>query len=352
MKPAATKVQKPITKPNIYSSEDEHATAKVPNKAPVKRKMVPKPKTVSNIGNNKNTPSQINKSGIVKSIASGGKAVGTKAFPPKVGAKGVTGKVPPKSKERPTKNMKNVDKSDLNKKKSIFSPENSSESENDSKGSMKMKPTPAKPRPKATAKVIEKSKIPDAKLKVDIKPGPKSKAIISSASSASTSSDSNSSSSDSESSLESLSSRKGSAKKPIKKPTPKEVNSDSEPDDTNSKQVTRKLTRSASTRKSKHVVGKTVYSDTDSDTESTKRSLSRSPVKRAPVAAKGKTKNKKNDVKKSNDIIIEDRVCPIESCNSLGHLGGKLEQHFTVDACPSYHNFNINECKEMVSINV
>lgn len=141
-------------------------------------------------------------------------------------------------------------------------------------------------------------------------------------------------------------------KKPVKKPSvvQKEptANSDSENDISEKKLMPRKLTRSASTRKSKHVLGKTVYSDTDSDTESTKRSLSPSPVKKAPLVTKGKTKNnKKNDVKSKNTNVLveEERKCPMEGCNSMGHLSGKFDKHFTLEACPAYHNTNIEKCK-------
>lgn len=91
-------------------------------------------------------------------------------------------------------------------------------------------------------------------------------------------------------------------------------------------------------------MGKNVYSDTDSDTESTKRSLSRSPVKRAPGVTKGKTKNnKKIDVKsKVVENIIVERTCPLEGCDSIGHLSGKFDKHFTLEACPAYHNFTVS----------
>lgn len=112
-------------------------------------------------------------------------------------------------------------------------------------------------------------------------------------------------------------------------------------------QVIRKLTRSASTRKSKHILGKNVYSDTDSDTESTKRSLSRSPVKRAPIVTKGKTKNNKRNEGKSKkcDQTIVERKCPLEGCDSMGHFSGKFDKHFTLEACPVYHNMTIQQCK-------
>lgn len=111
--------------------------------------------------------------------------------------------------------------------------------------------------------------------------------------------------------------------------------------------MTRKLTRSTSMRKSKHVFGKNVYSDTDSDTESTKRSLSRSPVKKAPIVTKGKTKNsKKNDAKYKREVFVEEeRKCPMEGCSSMGHLSGKFDKHFTLEACPTYHNMTAADCK-------
>ncbi|KAH1003132.1 hypothetical protein HUJ05_011074 [Dendroctonus ponderosae] len=110
--------------------------------------------------------------------------------------------------------------------------------------------------------------------------------------------------------------------------------------------VTRKLTRSASTRKSKHVLGKAPYSDSDSDTESTKRSPSRSPVKRAPPATKGKAKNtKKPDSKsKRSEVVIVERTCPLEGCTSAGHLSGKFDTHFILEACPAYHNVTLAKC--------
>lgn len=167
--------------------------------------------------------------------------------------------------------------------------------------------------------------------------------------SSATSCSGSSSSSESESSADSTSSRKV-VKKSLKKPSvvQKEtnVNSDSENDAPEKKQMPRKLTRSASMRKSKHVLGKTVYSDTDSDTESTKRSLSPSPVKKAP--AKGKTKNTKkadSKIRNSGVQIDEERKCPMEGCDSVGHLSGKYDKHFTLEACPAYHNISIDKCK-------
>jgi histone acetyltransferase MYST2 len=339
VKPVA-KVKPPISKPNkqppkttIYSSEEDSKP-----KPAIKRKSTAKPKSSATI-----TPKA------AVTTTTNNKQVASKSPVKAISNKGGKSKEVPKKVIGKNLNNKN---DAANKKKSIFSPENSSESDDLSKKSRPKPPAP-KPRPKASARTVEKPKLPEKKPE---KPAPKSKAIISSASSAS-SSTASSSSSDSESSGESSSTnRKMLDKKLTKKPsvTAKDRGgmSDSETESqAATKQVTRKLTRSASTRKSKHVLGKNVYSDTDSDTESTKRSLSRSPVKRAPISTKGKTKNnKRNDAKSraSEILIIEERKCPLEGCNSLGHLSGKYEKHFTLEACPTYHNLTPAQCKDDV----
>ncbi|KAM6175667.1 histone acetyltransferase KAT7 isoform 2-T2 [Erethizon dorsatum] len=37
--------------------------------------------------------------------------------------------------------------------------------------------------------------------------------------------------------------------------------------------------------------------------------------------------------------------CPTPGCNSLGHLTGKHERHFSISGCPLYHNLSADECK-------
>lgn len=77
--------------------------------------------------------------------------------------------------------------------------------------------------------------------------------------------------------------------------------------------------------------------------------MSKSPVKRAP--AKGKSKNSKSNTKnnasptKKISTIPEERRCPVEGCESVGHLGGRLEKHFTQEACPLYHNMTLADTK-------
>lgn len=297
------------------------------------------------------------------------KPLPTKASKPPTTVNKNTTKVPPKSNEVKT-GAKQNDKADKKPKKSIFSPENSSESDTPAPNSKlapmksQAKIVPAqKPRPKASPRTVEKPKPPEKPKPVpkeEKKPCAmiKSKPTVSSASSATSESTDSSSSSDSESSADSEVTNKAQKKStPLKKvaqrPTTKVAKenqaSDSE-GESGAKTVTRKLTRSASTRKSKHLTGKNIFTDTDSDTESTKRSLSRSPVKRAPISTKGKAKNSKRNDPKSKGIesttIIEERKCPLECCDSIGHLGGKQEKHFTIEACPIFHNVSAQTCKD------
>ncbi|XP_061557296.1 histone acetyltransferase KAT7-like [Phycodurus eques] len=37
--------------------------------------------------------------------------------------------------------------------------------------------------------------------------------------------------------------------------------------------------------------------------------------------------------------------CPTPGCNSLGHLTGRHERHFSISGCPLYHNLSNDECK-------
>lgn len=254
------------------------------------------------------------------------------------------------------------------KKKSIFSPDNSSDSEAEkpevtvrrtsvSSTSVRGRGRPRKNPP--PAQVAPKAPPPPP-------PVPLSKEILSSASST-TSSSGSSSESDSDSDSSADSSPQPARKNQVTKTktTPK-LGSDSEVDvnskfsKSGSSSGARKLTRSSSTRKSKHLIGKHM-SDSDSDTESIKRSPSKSPVKKASIiTTKGKTKSnnliaKKGDSKTSSNSNHgakmmteqpEEQLCPIEGCDSMGHLGGQYEKHFTIDACPIYHNMTKEQTKE------
>ena len=38
-------------------------------------------------------------------------------------------------------------------------------------------------------------------------------------------------------------------------------------------------------------------------------------------------------------------LCPFPDCDSQGHISGKFDTHCTVDACPTFHNKSIDQCK-------
>lgn len=326
--PPANKPQKsPPKASTLYSSEDD--SPKSNNKA--KKKPLAKAIKASTSSNVKNPPK-----------VTGGKV------PPKSNpaAKAQQAKLKENAKTKVL--QKNATKIDPNKKKSIFSPENSSESDSNEKPVAKtqaLKATAVKPRAKASAKPIEPKKTLNKKENK-----PKSKEMLSTASSSQSSSESSSSSESESSDSGSDSNKKTTPKKQVRKSSTavkEDQNSDSDEGSKDVKQTPRKSTRTSNTRKSKHVVGKNVFTDTDSDTESTKRSLSRSPVKKAPIATKGKAKNKKTEASKRVEVVIaEDRKCPLEECNSSGHLGGRLDKHFTIDACPLYHNMAASKCAD------
>ncbi|PSN38346.1 hypothetical protein C0J52_26724 [Blattella germanica] len=339
----------------IYSSESEEshpkptAKRKPPAKpkasatvTPVNKQTKPPAKTNNSSGNKHpaaKSASNINNAGPNKKTTAAEKDTGTKTT-------GTTSKQQADSTAQ--KKLKT---------KSIFSPENSSESDDQTTPPPKLSPMKStaaksssapKPKPKATAKP-------------ETVPTPPSKSGASSASSTSGSSGSSDSSSDSDSSADSSTTTKPTNKKtavmkksnvppgvrarvetpPQSKGPSSAVDSGpmSESDGEGSKNavVTRKLTRSSSARnRSKHLVGKT--SDTESETESkNSTSASKSPVKKAagpkgpcPRKTKGRSGAANND--SSLTPTVEERRCPLEGCDSMGHLGGRADKHFTIEA--------------------
>lgn len=48
---------------------------------------------------------------------------------------------------------------------------------------------------------------------------------------------------------------------------------------------------------------------------------------------------------RSRTIPVKERDCPLAPvCDSRGHLSGKFDFHFTLDACPMYHNTTPQAC--------
>lgn len=128
-------------------------------------------------------------------------------------------------------------------------------------------------------------------------------------------------------------------------------NSDSDSESANDAKPSRKSTRM--NRKSKHIGPSSIKSETETDDSSTiKRSTTKSPVKKVSslIPTKGKSKHKRIEQKHNLDLSKdsqpeEDKGCPLEGCNSNGHLSGTADKHFTIEACPVYHNLTISETK-------
>lgn len=222
--------------------------------------------------------------------------------------------------------------SNNDKKKSIFSPDNSSETDDEkppasstsksdrrASGSSNTGRGRGRPRkypvPNKTAKNTSKTPIPSEKPKQE----PKKEAV----SSATSTTDSSTASSNSD---------------------------NSESESASETKPSRKSVRQSSVRKSKHVAGG-VKSETETD-DSTKRSTTKSPAKKIStlIPTKGKSKQKrieqKHNLNLSKDSQPEEKGCPYDGCNSNGHLSGKFDKHFILEACPLYHNFTLADTKQ------
>lgn len=369
----------------VYSSEEDD----LPTKTAGKRKGPSKPKVSATV-----TPQQ-------RPTKPPAKGSQSKANP---GKNNSAQKAAP-AKETPASSKGNASKQadKKNKTKSIFSPENSSESEGPSSASKA--PPPKGMANKVAAALNQKGKQKKEPAVVS------DKSAASSATSGSDSSSGSSSSSDSDSSAESTAAppkpvvttpvKKGPGRPPKKSPvtpirnqgrnanvksiksTPPNsssnsnsnsnsgtpaaggdsvrAGSESEADHSKSSPekskpdlpAIRKVTRSATNnaRRSKHLIGKSALgSDSESDGEG-KTGLSKNPVKKVlnskapPRKTKGKGLPAPHSETGAKIIPEEDRKCPYEGCDSKGHLSGMYEKHYIIEACPLYHNKTPEECK-------
>ncbi|XP_026315731.1 histone acetyltransferase KAT7-like [Hyposmocoma kahamanoa] len=315
------------------SSDDDIPKVASPKPLPPRRRCSAKPKNAA-------------------SVLAKGKSVSRSAF----GAK--TPKPVAKTSSKPAAKSENA-----LKKKSIFSPDNSSESESDSKSSKNSPKTSPRPKRGSRKSSDDKDTSPstvtptendDSNSKdnnVKRRSGsrasgpPPKKAVDDKSASSCTSS---------QSSVESVSSDSDSEPTPKKEPlktgktkppsgssstTTKETTGKSG-DSGDSGTMPRKLTRSLSARVSRlATISRPTNTDTDSDADdkTDKRSSSTS------VSSKDTKKSIKARALPCSPIELtppepSERRCPVRGCDSSGHLGGKAERHFTWDACPLYHN--------------
>lgn len=98
--------------------------------------------------------------------------------------------------------------------------------------------------------------------------------------------------------------------------------------------TTRKQTRGTAIKRSVHITGRRDSSESESEAEDGNGSPSKKGG-RGIQATKPKPQYPP----------LEKRSCPVPGCDSLGHLSGKLDRHFTHDACPLFHNTSDELCK-------
>ncbi|KAF8794510.1 histone acetyltransferase KAT7-like [Argiope bruennichi] len=89
-------------------------------------------------------------------------------------------------------------------------------------------------------------------------------------------------------------------------------------------------------------------SDSASDTQSsTHTKRTRGPKKRGRARGKSESANNEIEAKENKEL-----KCPVPSCNSMGHLSGKFDTHFTVATCPIYHNTTAAECEARYKVRI
>ncbi|KAJ0175814.1 hypothetical protein K1T71_008973 [Dendrolimus kikuchii] len=318
----------------ISSSDDDTQKTVSPKPLPPRRRCSAKPKTVATVlAKGKTTP----------------RNAGAKTPKP-------TGKTAPKP---------NIDASTL-KKKSIFSPDNSSESESDkSSKSPKESPRPKQGSEKSSDDKDDSSTVVEnddsnskdiAKRKSGNKPsGPPPKKVIeeksaTSCSSSQSSVESVSSDSDSEPTPKKENLKTGKTKPPVNSKQDSTTKSGDSGDsnsnsNSNSTSMPRKLTRSLSARASRVTTAtRPVHTDTDSelDDHHTNRKkiqcFSSIHSKDSKKSVKARPAVIRSPATPSNPLEPNEKRCPVRGCDSAGHLGGKAPRHFTWDACPLYHN--------------
>lgn len=386
----------------VYSSESEESPSKA--KSPQKRKPPAKPKATATVAPVvKRSPTKPVSAPVGQhKAATALKSVNSK--PNKfVGVTSANGKSPEKSGKATEPVQKKL------KKKSIFSPENSSESDSGILTKVNtVKPTSASAKctknPPAKAKLNETKQKPATTRQLVTKPTQPQKSDSSASSKSSggsASSGSTDSSTDSESS-ESITSSQPQPKKketqsnntnaianvPPKRPSAavapvksqKTVTkrqgavksdddgdasaSEKEDEGTSVSKTVPKGKRKLQPRKGSKLLQlqTKAVSDSESDTAESKRSTSKSPVKRAgPSAAarqaSGAGRSTQNSASNTGNrtnqapynrarATTKERECPLASCDSRGHLSGKLDSHFTLEACPLYHNTTPQACVE------
>ncbi|XP_039284815.1 histone acetyltransferase KAT7 [Nilaparvata lugens] len=383
--PAKKKVNPPPANKTKTETKNEPVASSevVPPQKNVKEKVVPKSKQIAqqkvsavysseSDDGNANTKTNTKRKSPTKPKASATVTPVTKtARPaPRVLAKKPVAVVKSNTKASNVKDTKSkIEAQKKSKTKSIFSPDNSSESDGHNATPPPPKLTAMKTVATSKAAAAIKAKPKGKKESMSTSDKSRASSVSSNSSQGSGASSGSSSDSDSSGGESATTSRVKTASSPAKsrcvgrpRKTPPaaasasaasapDQGSGSEPPVAASAILTRKLTRSVSARgRSKHLTGRTA-SDSESEAES-KSTLTKSPVKKGAgpkgPASQRKPKGARGSAESGQSLLNEVRKCPVDGCDSSGHLCGKLDKHFTIEACPVYHNRTPQACKEAV----
>uniref|UniRef100_A0AAY4DKB8 Histone acetyltransferase n=1 Tax=Denticeps clupeoides TaxID=299321 RepID=A0AAY4DKB8_9TELE len=95
--------------------------------------------------------------------------------------------------------------------------------------------------------------------------------------------------------------------------------------------------------------GNAPSSESDIDVSSPNASHDESLAKELSLKDSGSDLSHRPKRRRFHESYNFNMKCPTPGCNSLGHLTGKHERHFSISGCPLYHNLSADECKVRAS---
>uniref|UniRef100_A0A8C7D9Q3 Histone acetyltransferase n=1 Tax=Oncorhynchus kisutch TaxID=8019 RepID=A0A8C7D9Q3_ONCKI len=91
--------------------------------------------------------------------------------------------------------------------------------------------------------------------------------------------------------------------------------------------------------------GNALSSESDIDVSSPNASHDESLAKELSLKDSGSDLSHRPKRRRFHESYNFNMKCPTPGCNSLGHLTGKHERHFSISGCPLFHNLSVDECK-------
>uniref|UniRef100_A0A8C8CAH2 Histone acetyltransferase n=1 Tax=Oncorhynchus tshawytscha TaxID=74940 RepID=A0A8C8CAH2_ONCTS len=95
--------------------------------------------------------------------------------------------------------------------------------------------------------------------------------------------------------------------------------------------------------------GNALSSESDIDVSSPNASPDESLAKELSLKDSGSDLSHRPKRRRFHESYNFNMKCPTPGCNSLGHLTGKHERHFSISGCPLFHNLSVDECKTRAS---